>query len=393
MKITVLTQQDLAEQLGEISRYEVDLADIDYDGDEISDIVETLAEAHPEILVIGSDISDEAALAVSERLRIKHPEIETVVYGDFAPEFYTKAMRAGIRDIVLEEEGIEELEKSIQLLASAHKLLEENLRKSGPIEESNSRVICFFSPKGGTGKSTLAVNVAYHLAQIAPNEVVLVDLDLDAGEIGHLLQIEATATVGTVATESGMQDPTTLKLSLSSHPAGFNVLPAPNTFEEIERVHPEAVEAMLEALSESFTYVILDTGPGQSEATLAAVQACSELVSVVTPEVGGLRVLQRHIEGFDSVGMVDHRRHFVLNKADPKAGIDAESVEVVLGRPISLSIPLDRSLVTAGNQGVPYLEVKVKGGASDSIRGLALALSGKELAVEAPRKKSGWFSS
>ena len=142
-----------------------------------------------------------------------------------------------------------------------------------------------------------------------------------------------------------MADPTTLKLSLSSHPAGFNVLPAPNTLAEIERVDPEAIEAMLEALSESFTYVVLDTGPGQKFTTLAAVQACSELVNVVTPEVGGLRVLQRHMEGFDSVGLVDHRRHFVLNRADPKSGIDVSSIEVVLGRPISLSIPLDLSLI------------------------------------------------
>ena len=296
--------------------------------------------------------------------------------------------------MVSEEEGLEGLDRSLSLLADAHRLLEANLRVGGAlIEESDTGVICFFSPKGGTGKTTLAVNVAYQLAQIAPNEVVLVDLDLVGGEVAHLLQVESSATVGTVATQQGMQDPTALKLSLSTHPAGFNVLPAPNSFEEINRVDDEAIELMLETLADSFTYVVIDTGPGSSDATIAAIQACSELVSVITPEIGGLRVLQRHIEGFDQVGLVDHRRHFVLNKDDPKSGLGVENVEVALARPVSLTVPVDRAIPISGNQGVPYLETKVKGGASEAIRGLAMALSGREQVVEASKPaKSGWFN-
>ncbi len=394
MKVTVLSQEEFVEDFQPNKRFEVEAADIDYDNDEITDIVGKIAKDHPSILVIGPDISEEAAIAVSSKLRESNPEIETVAYGDYDSEFLPLAMKAGFRDVVSEEEGLSELDRSLTLLADAHRLLENNLRAGGaPAEESNSNVICFFGPKGGTGKTTLAVNVAYQLAQIAPNEVVLVDLDLVGGEVGHLLQIESSATVGTVATQQGMQDPTALKLSLSTHPAGFSVLPAPNSFDEINRVDDEATEAMLETLAESFKYVVLDTGPGSSDATIAAVQACTELVSVITPEIGGLRILQRHIEGFDQVGLVDHRRHFILNKDDPKSGMGVENVEVALARPVSLTIPVDRAIPIAGNQGVPYLETKAKGGASDVIRGLAMALSGREHLAEAPQPaKSGWFS-
>ncbi len=376
MKVLVLSREE-------------ELASLELDGDhkvavmselgkrveEIHELVEHVSKQRAEVLVLGPELPQDLIFEISKRMRATHPEIDVVAYCPADGSFLARAMKEGLRDVVAPEQGIEELKRSISLIAEAKRLLTQHIQQA--TGDANDRgIITVFGPKGGSGKTTMAVNIAFELARLAPNEVVLVDLDLFAGEVADLLQIDAESSIASVANTQSLKDATGMKLSLSQHPSGLLVLPAPNSISEIERIEEGAIKEVIEVLGESFKYVVLDTGPGSTDATIDAVAAASDLVAVLSPEVGAIRAMQRHLEAFSALNLVNHKKHIVLNKNDPKTGMDTGSAEAVLMMPISYTVAYDRSIPVAGNQGIPFLETAVKGQAQAAIRELIDAVAG-----------------
>lgn len=217
------------------------------------------------------------------------------------------------------------------------------------------RIITILSPKGGAGKSTAATNLAVGLAQRHPREVVLVDIDLQFGDVASMLRLEPKATIVDVARRWPV-DSANLKLALTSHRSGLFTLCAPMNPAEADEINAEHVAGIISALHRSFKYVIIDTDPGLSERVLSALDLSTDIVMVCATEVPSITGLRKALTALDVVGLVSANRRFLLNRANAKTGVDIQEVERAIGHRVDIRVPSSLDMVLACNDGVPIME-------------------------------------
>ena len=342
---------------------------------------QVVANANVEIAVLGPELDLRLALDTTVKLLESCPEIDVILMAEPTQSTLIDAMGAGIRQVVGPDMSGPDLEATLSGLIEAAALRRARLVAEAPaVPEQQGRLITVMAAKGGVGKSTIAVNLAAQMAQAAPDEVVLVDLDLMAGEVDLLLGLEGKASVASVASVGCMVNGPMVKLSLTRHPSGLLVLPAPDTLVEADAVDCDLIMEVLAVLKASFSFVIVDTAPGADAALAAAVEMSEDLLAVATPDVGGLRSLRRNLDGLQTLGLTSARRHLVLNRADYRTGLTSQAIESTIELPIAQSIPDARELAVVANQGLIFTATQPKAEVTRAFRALAARLDPKEAA-------------
>lgn len=219
---------------------------------------------------------------------------------------------------------------------------------------AESRIIAVVSPKGGLGKTMLAVNLAVGLARIAPEDVVLVDADLQFGDIANVLGIGAAHTLPQMVAGTVSGDDLVVKTLLTSH-AGFFVVPGAESPVEGEQVTGEQLGALLDQLSAIFRYVVVDTTPGLGEHTLAVLDRATDAVAMSSLAVPTLRSLRMELAVLRTIGFAPAHRHLVLNQAVEAGGLVVADAAAILEEAIDIVIPHSKSVPLSTNRGVPLL--------------------------------------
>ncbi|WP_255768021.1 AAA family ATPase [Pseudarthrobacter sulfonivorans] len=328
-----------------------------------------LDQEQPEVLIIGPDVQPEEALRFAKVFDVQLPGLSIVLVSDTDPIFLLHAMRAGIRDIVSPQADLAEirvlLERACQSFATRNRTF-----NAQPGNAGNGLVVGVFSPKGGVGKTTLATNIAIGLGQMAPMSVVIVDLDLQFGDVASGLYLNPEHTVTDAVTPAAAQDSLVLKAFLTVHPAGIYALCAPPTPVDADHITPEQITHLLEQLAREFQYVVLDTAPGLPEIGLAALEQCTDVVWVSAMDIPSLRGLRSGLEVLRQLEITPESRHVVLNMADSKAGLTVQDVESTIGAPVDVSIPRSRAVALSTNRGIPVLQESKKDPAVKSLKQL-----------------------
>ena len=334
-----------------------------------------LANTSCDVVVLSQELPLDRALAVADDLTKSFPEIEVVLLARPTETVLIQAMKVGIRQVVDPKGEDQILRETVCRINDAAALRRTRLGAAAdePVKH-RGRVITVMAAKGGVGKSTIAVNLATYLARSAPNEVVVVDLNLAAGEVDLLLGVEPKATIASVAGLGAVVDTTVVKLSLTPHSSGLLILAAPESLIEADTVDSSLILETLMVLRASFQHIIVDTAPGAGAELAAAVEAADDLLAIATPDLGGLRSLRRNLDGLDTLGLTTARRHLVLNRADHRTGLASQAIENAAEMPIAQSIPDAREIPTAANQGLPFMRTQPKSEAARAIRSLAARL-------------------
>jgi pilus assembly protein CpaE len=217
-------------------------------------------------------------------------------------------------------------------------------------------VIGVFSPKGGVGKTTIATNLAIGLGKVAPMSVVVVDLDLQFGDVASGLYLNPEHTVTDAVSPAASQDTLVLKAFLTVHPSSIYALCAPDNPVEADHIAPEQVTRLLEQLAEEFQYVVVDTAPGLPEIGLAAMEACTDVVWVSAMDIPSVRGLRSGLDILRQLDILPEGRHVVLNMADAKCGLSVQDIESTIGAPVDVSVPRSRAVAFSTNRGVPVLQ-------------------------------------
>ncbi|WP_035782107.1 AAA family ATPase, partial [Arthrobacter sp. H14] len=311
---------------------------------------------HPEVLILGPGISVEEALRLATVFDVQFPEISIILAGDYSPELIVHAMRAGIRDVLSPTADADQimvvLERACQAFATRQ-------RTYHPVPEephNKGLVIGVFSPKGGVGKTTVATNIAVGLGKIAPMGVVIVDLDLQFGDVASGLFLKPEHTVIDAVSPSAAKDTLVLKAFLTVHPAGIYALCAPKNPAEADDISSEQITRLLEQLAAEFAYVIVDTAPGLPELGLAAMERCTDVVWVSGMDIPSVRGLRSGLDILKNLNILPGNRHVVLNMADSKAGLSIQDVESTIGAPVDVSIPRSKVVAYSTNRGIPVLQ-------------------------------------
>lgn len=323
-----------------------------------------------EVLVLGPDLPLEDALRLATVVDVRYPDLSVVLVGASDSELVVQAMRVGIRHILSPDADPAairiELERACQTFASRR-------RTRNPVaaaSQRDGRVIGVFSPKGGVGKTTIATNLAVGLGKIAPMSVVIVDLDLQFGDVASGLYLEPEHTVTDAVSASASADSLVLKAFLTVHPAGIYAMCAPKTPAEADQITPAQVGHLIGQLAQEFDYVVIDTSPGLPELGLAAMEQCTDIVWVSGMDVPSARGLRSGIDTLKQLDILPGRRHVVLNMTDSRTGLTVQDMESTIGVPVDVTIPRLRSVAFATNRGVPLLQEPARDRAARSMRQL-----------------------
>lgn len=326
------------------------------------------------VVVLGPDLDLDEALGACEQLRTSRPTISVVlVRTELDAPTLTRAMKAGAREVVLHEDG-----DSVE--AAVARALELYVALRGPAGAvQRGRVITVFSPKGGVGKTTMAVNLALALTERGARKVCLVDLDLAFGDVAITMQLFPTHSVEhAIGSEDGLDLPQ-LEGLLTRHADSLMVLAAPAHPDVRERVTPVLVSKVLRTLTEGFDYVVVDTAPAFDEPTLAALDETDECVVVATLDVPTLKNVKVALETLEMLGIARGHRHLLLNRADDAVGIGPDKVEAILGMSVAAEVSTSIDIAAATNAGTPIVDADPDHQSSAAIRDLATQLAGEPI--------------
>jgi len=297
----------------------------------------------------------DAVLALASRLDVQSPGITVVLMAEASPQMWQAAMRSGIRDLLSPSADVLTIREAVERAGAAAAGRRRVLR---PVEETaryTGRVITVASPKGGVGKTTVSANLAIGLTAAAPQSTVLVDLDVQFGDVASALGLVPEYALPDVAHGPATEDTMVLKTFLTQHPSGLYAVCGAESPAAGDTVTAADVGRLLTSLSREFRYVVVDTAPGLSEQTLAALDRATDVVMLSSMDVPGVRGLRKELDVLRELCMIPAGRHVVMNFADAKGGLSVRDVETAIGTGVDVVLPRSAAVPASTNQGVPIL--------------------------------------
>jgi pilus assembly protein CpaE len=217
------------------------------------------------------------------------------------------------------------------------------------------KVATVFSPKGGSGKTVLATNLATATARSGV-ETLLIDLDLQFGDSALTLAVSPRATIADLAASAGDIDLDKLKAFVSTDSrTGLALLPAPKRPEEADLVNATQLAAILDVARSGFGAVVIDTGPLFDAAMLAALDHSEQLLLVANPEVTSLKNVRIGLETIDRLGFPRERVALVANRIGAAGAVAADDIEQALDTKIAFELPDDPAVPAAVNRAMPVV--------------------------------------
>lgn len=296
-----------------------------------------------------------------ERLYMSRGKLAFVLICEAAEAgILSRAMSCGIMRVLTADMGKERVCKGIRDEIARV----QNRTDSAEIREYDSRVISVFSTKGGSGKTTLAVNLAAAL-QKAGKRVVLVDADLQFGDVGVFMNLPRRDTISDLVSESNL-NASTVNSFLVRHRSGVDVLCAPVSPELAELVKSEHIERIVTVLRSEYDYVILDTAPLLDDINLTALEQSDTIYFVTTPEIPTLKNTRICIGILRTLNYADRIRLVLNREGDPY--VKRRDVKVSLELEPVLCIPNDsRHASGAVNRGIPVVTASPRSRISKAI--------------------------
>ena len=342
------------------------------------------AASRPDVVLMDINMPGMDGITATEKLAADVPTAAVImmsVQGE--ADYLRRSMLAGAREFLVKPFSSDELTASIRQVWARER---EKLSRYAPVtttqEISNgsgepASVVAVFSPKGGVGRTTVAVNLAVAAATLG-KRVALVDASFQFGDVGVLLNLNPRNTsIADLAGELQTGEAESLDTFMITHSSGVKVLLAPPSPEQAELIGPSAVKKVLQALRGSFDLVVVDCPSSFNEPTLAVLDEADLILTLLTLEITSVKNMRLFLEVSEQLGYGPEKIRLVLNRADSTLGIRVADVEHSIGRKVDHTIVSDgRSVVYALNRGVPFFLSNREAQVSQDIERLAAAITG-----------------
>ena len=331
-------------------------------------------------VVLMSQTLSSGQMAFMEKLYMCREKLALVLITDEKDaDTLTAALSCGIDRVITWDLTPEEI--AAELSGAVERTLSRS--ESAEVRQFDSRVISIFSTKGGTGKTTVAVNMAVSLRQLG-KRVAIVDLDLQFGDVGIFLNLPKSDTISDLVSESTLT-PSVVNSFLYEHSSGVFVLPAPESPELAELVKTEHVDKIITVLRAEFDYVVCDLAPTLDEMALFVLDRSDSVYFITNPEVPALKNAKTCLSLMGTLGLAEKIR-LVLNKeGDPYVG--RKDVENALDRKIYAGLPSDlKASSPAINRGIPCVSGYPKSKLARALADLARQEASPEEPMAAKKK-------
>lgn len=397
-KIRVLIVDDIAETRENVRKLLQFESDFEVVGAAKSgkEALQLTWELAPDVVLMDINMPDMDGIAATEAIRQKMPFVQVIilsVQGD--PNYMRRAMLAGARDFLTKPPMGDELTSAIRRAGemafqerakSAHIPVASAPGLQMPVSQmtvSQGKVITVYSPKGGTGRTTVAVNLAIALHN-EETRTVIVDGNLQFGDVAVFLNEQGKNSIVDLAPRVDELDPDIVDGIMVRHAAsGVHVLAAPVRPEQAESVTGEQFSKLLNYLRQMYAYVIVDTPSLLNDVTLAAIDTSDIIILLTTQDIPTIKNVRLFLDVLNSLGIQRDRILFAMNRYDKRIAITPEKIGENLKQPIVAVIPLDeRTVIPAVNRGVPFVVDNKTQPVSRSILALAESLRSQLAAME-----------
>jgi len=326
-------------------------------------------ELNPDVVLMDINMPDMDGIAATEAIRAKQPAVQVVILSVQSDQNYMRrAMLAGARDFLTKPPMGDELISAIRRAGEMAQVEKSKHAQIATAPSSNQagggvrfggvrgKVITVYSPKGGTGCTTLAVNLALTLNN-ADTKVALVDGNLQFGDVAVFVNEQGKNTVLDLAPRSDELDPEIVEEVMVRHAAsGLHILAAPSRPEYAEKVSSGQFSRLLEYLSQLYAYVVVDTAPLLNDVTLATIDVSDLVILVSTQDIPAIKNCRLFLDLLQTLGVERDRILFIMNRYDKRVNITPERVSENLKQEVVLAIPLDEQTATrAVNRGMPFV--------------------------------------
>lgn len=326
------------------------------------------------VVILGPGVALDSALTLAGDLESAAPAVAVMLVAQrVTTELLRLALRAGLRDVLsASDQTFGDVAKAVrEAYDAASARAGSSLGDTSATSEApTARVITVFSTKGGVGKSVLATNLGVALAA-GDRKVVLLDLDLESGDVGIMLNMEPTHTILDAAQAVDRLDVEMLRGLLISHGSGLQALLAPVRPEDAEMVTAARVGRIIDLARHLADVVVIDTPGTMSELVLTAVDKSDVVLAVSTMDMPSVKNMRVALQKLNQLGYRDGLVKLTLNRADSKVLMEVSDVEDALGSAVFARIPSDRLVPRSVNKGVPIVTDQPKSGVARSIVELA----------------------
>lgn len=338
---------------------------------------ERARELHPDVILMDINMPVMDGITATERLSLECPESGIVmisVQGE--TEYLRKAMMAGAREYLTKPFAGDDLANTIKKVAEVEGKRRQVRKSETAAPSPEGKVVAIFSAKGGVGKTTLAANLAVALATDLKARVALVDLDLQFGNIGVLMDIAPPRTIADLVRENTL-DQDLVDSYLVDHATGVRILPAPLRPEQAETVTAAHVDRILSVLRQMVDFIIVDTPQAFTETNLAVLDHADLILLVATLELPAVKNVKLSLDVMASLNYPAEKIRLILNRYSEEIGIPREDLEKSLHFPVSARIPSDgRAVVASINKGIPFYSTDRNSRVSQAVRELAEQVAG-----------------
>jgi len=393
-QIRVLVVDDIPETRDHLTKLLGFESDIDVVGAASSgrEAVDMAVRLSPDVVLMDINMPDMDGIAATEQLTATAPGVAVVmmsVQGE--ADYLRRSMLAGAREFLVKPFSSDELTSSIRQVSARERDKATRLQVV-PVSAGNGTgagagadgrepglVVAVFSPKGGVGRTTLAVNLAVAAASELGKRVALMDGSFQFGDVGVLLNLNPRGkSIADLIPELDAGETDSVDSFLIEHTSGIRVLLAPPTPETAEMITAAGVKRVLESLRMNHDLVVVDCTAFFNDSTLAILDSADIILTMLSLEITSIKNMRLFLEVAEQLGYESGKVRLILNRADSALGIRVADVEHSIGRKVDEKIVSDgRSVVYALNRGVPFFLSNREAQVSQDILRLARTVVGE----------------
>ncbi|MDX1663801.1 MAG: response regulator [Candidatus Promineifilaceae bacterium] len=389
-KIRVLIVDDLAEtreNVRKLLQFESDVEVIAQAGSG-EEALEMAKEHRPDIILMDINMPGLDGISASQAIVQAVPSTQIVIMSvQSEADYLRRAMLAGARDFLMKPFSGDEL---ISAVRRVHQMRPASARRGKAAngtedvqyqigeaqqdrkERDAGRIVTVYSPKGGTGSTVLAVNLAVAIADQG-HRTLLVDCSLQFGDVAVMLNLRPTRTLVDLVERMTDLEMDLISSVVSEHKAsGLRVLLAPNRPEMADLVTADSIRTVLQYVQDHFDYIVVDTHSSLDEVTLAVLDIAHQIILVAQPSLPALKNTSRFYDVAETLDYDREKITLVVNNVTNGVGISTKDIAGTLKRPVELAIPsAPRAVSRSIDQGQPLVLARHKEPVSSALISLA----------------------
>jgi pilus assembly protein CpaE len=361
-KINVLIVDDILEtreSVRKLLQFEADLHVVGHaaNGDEALQMAKQL---RPDVVLMDINMPDADGISTSRTLTKAMPESQVIIMSvQNEADYVRRAMLAGARDFLMKPFSGDELVEAVRRvyenrpIAPTSAIVQQSATSGivgTPAQIRNGHVLAIYSPKGGAGCTTLAVNVAVSLAEEG-QQTLLVDGSLQFGDVGIMLNLKPVTSIIDLVERITELDYDLISSVIISHGSGLNVLLAPPRPEMAELVNESHLRTLLTSLRKFYDYIIIDTSTALNDVNLSLLDSADRIILITQQNLASLKNVSRFFDLAEDLEYETDKVMLVVNHGSNKLNISVKDIADTLKWPVISVVPEDEFAYSAADQG------------------------------------------